>query len=386
MEEPMLTRTTLTTSATLTKTIQPIYPVLPLVNEIYGTAGDDYLYGTTGDDNIYGLAGNDTLYGLAGNDVLDGGAGVDVMAGGTGNDVYIVDNLNDVVWEWGGEGIDTVRATLNHYDVYRLPVAVENIVLNGFGPSGAWGNELDNVMLGNEAENVFEGESGNDTLKGAGGDDRLYSGYGNDVLDGGTGADSMQGGPGDDLYYVDNPGDTIYESINSGIDTVHSKVGSFTIPFVLPDNVEHLVLEGFATYAVGNSLDNTLRGNSTGNTLIGGGGFDTMYGAEGADTFKYTSMDEAAATSSGLASDYIADFSSAEGDKIDLSIIDANLLAAGDQAFRFIGNNNNYVAGFGPGQLRFNNGFVEGDVDGDLVSDFAIKVNATALPDDAFIL
>jgi Ca2+-binding RTX toxin-like protein len=382
MEEPMLARTTFVSTTTLTKTVLPIYPILPLVSEIYGTAGDDYgLYGTAGDDSIYGLAGNDSLYGMGGNDTLDGGAGNDVMAGGTGNDTYIVDSVNDVVWEWGGEGIDTVRATINNA-VYTLPSAVENLVLSGPNASGGQGNELDNTMMGNDVYNVFYGGAGNDTLKGAGGNDSLYGDVGNDVLDGGTGSDLMQGGTGDDTYYVDSYNDQIFENFNSGIDTVRAKIGGYT----LGENIENLILEESSTnaYGVGNSLDNTLRGNSTQNVLIGGGGFDTIFGGAGADTFKFTALGDAVRV--GGFSDYIADFSAAEGDKIDLSAIDANVNAAGDQAFLFIGNNNAFVPSFGAGQLRFNGGFLEGDVNGDLVADFRIEVNAPPLPDGAFIL
>jgi Ca2+-binding RTX toxin-like protein len=400
MEEPMPARTlefAVTTAPLLVKPIKPILPiepVLPLINEIWGTAADDYLYGTSGDDNIHGQAGNDTLYGLAGNDTLDGGAGNDVMAGGKGDDIYYVDdspygdNDGDVVWEWGGEGIDTVRVTGADYQGYTLPPGVENLELLLAESCGGYGNELDNVIIGNGAYNPLHGYAGNDRLVGGGGNDSLYGGEGNDILDGGTGFDYMVGGVGDDTYHVDGYSDQIVEDLNGGFDTVKvAKISaSSEATYVLPENVENGELIGFTSNLTGNSLDNVLRGNAANNVITGGGGFDTMYGAEGADTFKYLSLSDAVAVGNGLFSDYIADFSTVEADKIDLSLIDADLLAAGDQAFRFIGNNNNYVAAFGPGQLRFNNGFVEGDVNGDLVSDFYIKVNATALPDDAFIL
>ena len=48
----------------------------------------------------------------------------------TGDDIYYVDDVNDVVWEWGGQGIDTVRASLS-YHWYTLPTGIENLELIG---------------------------------------------------------------------------------------------------------------------------------------------------------------------------------------------------------------------------------------------------------------
>jgi serralysin len=65
----------------------------------------------------------------------------------------------------------------------------------------------------------------------------------------------------------------------------------------------------------------------------------------------------------------IADFIAAQGDRIDLRPIDANTLVAGAQAFTWIGG-----ASFGSvaGQLRFADGSLSGDVDGNGVADFQI--------------
>ena len=65
-----------------------------------------------------------------------------------------------------------------------------------------------------------------------------------------------------------------------------------------------------------------------------------------------------------------------DGDLIDLSAVDANSLAGGDQAFAFIGTGAfTNVAG----QLRYEqvggNTYVYGDTNGDGIADFMIRVD-----------
>ncbi|HEY9348644.1 MAG TPA: type I secretion C-terminal target domain-containing protein, partial [Inquilinus sp.] len=76
--------------------------------------------------------------------------------------------------------------------------------------------------------------------------------------------------------------------------------------------------------------------------------------------------------------DVIRDFSYAQGDRIDLSAIDASTGAAGNQAFTFIGT----AAYTGvAGQLRFHSDgiitTIAGDVNGDGVSDFHIQLTGS---------
>lgn len=82
-----------------------------LANEdLIGTSGNDILDGRIGTHRMYGLAGDDQLFGGSGKDLLDGGAGADLMVGGAGDDLYRVDNVNDVVVELAGAGVDTRRS------------------------------------------------------------------------------------------------------------------------------------------------------------------------------------------------------------------------------------------------------------------------------------
>jgi Ca2+-binding RTX toxin-like protein len=178
--------------------------------------------------------------------------------------------------------------------------------------------------------------------------------------------------------------------------------------------VENLTLTGSSNLnGLGNALDNVMTGNAGNDTLLGGGGNDTLSGAAGDDTlnggagndklnggdgidrlvggagadiltgglnadiFVFLSLDESTVANAGR--DAIMDFSQAQGDKIDVSPIDANTTVTGDQAFAFIS-----AAAFSgtPGELRTEvingNTLVSGDVNGNGVADFAILVRGVA--------
>ncbi|MFN6478681.1 beta strand repeat-containing protein [Nostoc sp. DedQUE07] len=266
-------------TATVNLTISEITP------PINGTSGADKLTGTVNSDSILGLLGNDTLQGLGdsdtldggdGNDSLDGGTGTDSLIGGKGNDTYIVDSIDDTITEGLNAGTDLVKSSLS----WVLGVNLENLTLIGTDAINGTGNSLNNILTGNTSANILSGEVGNDTLFGDAGNDTLLGGVGNDILDGGTGADSLNGGVGNDIYIVDNLGDTITEGLNAGTDLVKSSVS-----FVLADNVENLTLTGTgAIDGTGNSLNNILIGNTGANKLSGGDGNDSLFGSSGNDT------------------------------------------------------------------------------------------------------
>ena len=158
------------------------------------------LTGNSANNALAGGAGNDTVSGGAGNDTLDGGTGNDSLSGGAGNDTYIVDATGDSVIENVNEGIDTVQSSVT----YTLSAEVENLTLTGSSALSGTGNALDNVLTGNSANNTLTGYAGHDTLNG------------------GAGADTLRGGTGNDLYMVDNTGDSVTENANEGTDTVQS--------------------------------------------------------------------------------------------------------------------------------------------------------------------
>lgn len=82
--------------------------------------------------------------------------------------------------------------------------------------------------------------------------------------------------------------------------------------------------------------------------------------------------------------DVITDFSRAEDHYIDLRSIDADSISAGNQAFDFVGSRS--FSGEA-GELRFKNGILSGDVDGDGYADFQLKVDdQTKMYSGAFLL
>lgn len=237
------------------------------------------------------------------------------------------------------------------------------------------GDNLANTITGANYNDRIVGFGGNDLLFGGRGLDRLVGGNGNDRLDGGGAGDLMVGGNGNDWYTSDNPNDRIVEQANGGIDTIFTSVSRS-----ISANVENMTLTGTALAAYGNKLANIVHGNGLGNTLTGGSGADWLYGGDGddllnggagidhyvgeggADTFVFNIPN---------GRDFVHAFE-AGIDKIDLSAIDANQSAAGDQAFTFIG-----AAAFTDvsGQLQYSGGVLSGDVNGDGAADFQILIS-----------
>jgi Ca2+-binding RTX toxin-like protein len=222
-------------------------------NTLIGNASANSLVGAAGNDSLYGGSGivADTLVGGDGNDTLDGYQGIDRMDGGSGNDYYLVDSQSDIIYEADSSGTDSVLASTTGY---TLAGNTEVLILSGTVGYGM-GNSLSNTLFGNSVGNT---------------------------LNGGEGTDSLIGGTGHDTYILNTITDKVFENEAEGTDLV---VGYFLYSaYTLADQVENLLLQA-GSYAIGNSLNNSLTGNSSANTLDGGTGADSLIGDTGADFY-----------------------------------------------------------------------------------------------------
>lgn len=201
---------------------------------------------------------------------------------------------------------------------------------------------------GGSRRDLFEGFDGNDVLEGFGGDDRLVGGAGNDRLVGGWGNDVLKGDAGRDTLLGE-----------SGRDLLDGGSGNDVLQ--------------------GGSGGDTLKGGDGDDRLRGDSGADKLTGGSGRDRFEFVAPGD----SRGDARDAIADFRRGH-DRIDLSAIDADSKAKGNQAFDFIGSK---AFSGEEGELRFKSGVLYADVNGDRIADFAVKiVDIGALGDADFIL
>jgi len=239
----------------------------------------------------YGNSKDNILTGNKVNNTLDGLGGADTMLGGTGDDTYVVDNVADAVTELANEGTDTVQTSIS----YTLGENLENLVLIGRGNIDGTGNSSNNRIQGNHGANILNGNSG---------------------------ADTLIGGIGNDTYIVNSVDDTIIEYGSRDIDNVVA-----SIDWKLSWRLENLTLTGSdAISGTGNNKDNTISGNDAANVLDGGnGGKDILTGAGGGDTFSFSSRPRGFRNNQ---ADHITDFSSAEGDKIQITKRALGILAS----------------------------------------------------------
>ncbi|ETX12763.1 hypothetical protein OCH239_17275 [Roseivivax halodurans JCM 10272] len=357
------------------------------------------LIGSNLDDILYGDAGSNFLWGEAGNDILVLGKGVDAALGGFGFDVVSYRTLT--------EGI-TINLTTQSKS--SAVVADDQFV----GVEGFEATDHDDTMIGRAIADVLIGRAGNDRLEGLGGVDALDGGSGNDTLYGGMGADILTGGEGNDILIGGlNPdrldggagtdraqysqaGAAVRVDLQSSAKNTGEAAGDVFV------SIENLYGSAHNDDLRGNSLSNTLWGadgadklsGRVGNDyLYGGNGDDTLYGDAGSDRLRgeagkdylYAGADDGqrdvfifTATSesqAGARRDVVYDFVSSIDD-FDLSAIDANTKAAGDQAFAFAGKvaaaYSVWYATSGKDVL------VRADTTGDKVADLEIMVTQTS--------
>lgn len=360
---------------------------------LVGNAGGNTLDGNSGDDQLWGLGGNDFLYGSNGDDTMVGGMGADYISGGSGNDTAsYLDSL-------AGVNVQIMGATTGHMPKQtwggtaegdHVSATVENL------QGSVYGDDL----TGNDYANGLFGGSGNDTLSGRGGNDTITGGMGADVLSAEGGIDmvsykgsaagveiNLRGGYG---RGGDAEGDYLFGSfenaegsdhrdiifgnaadndlhLGGGNDGAAGDAGNDAIHG--GDGNDYLIGDLGNDDVRGDAGDDSLRGDEGNDRLTGGDGNDWLYGGAGADQFRFSDLDLGD-------TDQIDDFDRSEGDRINLSAIDANTVAAGNQAFTFVG-----MLGFSgtAGEVHVVTGktgmALQGDVNGDRIADFTIVLD-----------
>jgi VCBS repeat-containing protein len=298
-------------------------------DELFGTAGDDFLAGGLGNDTLHGLDGSDHLEGGDGNDTLNGGEGDDYLVGGAGTDIYDGGGSGQDQWdmisfreETGSFGVIANLDTGYVRDTYGN-------IETATGIEEVDGSDNADVLIGNDLDNFFRGYDGADSFDGGDGWDQVaydteQGGQGIDVdLSAGSGTDtygntdtfvsieSVRGsewndtivGDGNDNQFRGMAGDDIidggdgwdevrydrdanYEGGQNGV-TVNLATGTATDGFGNTDtlsNIEAVRGTQFADTLIGDNNGNRLEGLGGNDTLDGGGGNDDLIGGDGNDT------------------------------------------------------------------------------------------------------
>jgi Ca2+-binding RTX toxin-like protein len=253
------------------------------------------------------------------------------ITGGTVTGVVEFDSYTGATY-WTAQGISISAKALYAAAQTRSNSDELKLITKAFAGS-------DKFYLSDESD-IAKGFDGNDQLYGYAGDDRLEGGNGNDRIFGGEDNDSISGGSGNDALYGEAGNDSI--SGSSGNDKLYGGEGD--------------------------------------DLLYGGAGTDQLSGGSGSDYFVFKSV---ADIGKGSKRDVISDFEVGT-DKVDLSAIDASTKTSGNQSFIFIDS-----ASFSglAGQIRFVNGVLSGDTNGDKVADFQIQfTNVISLSSTDFVL
>ncbi|MGO1081100.1 calcium-binding protein [Inquilinus sp. CA228] len=325
-----------------------------------------------------GGAGDDTLIGSAGADLLLGGAGNDIVIGARGDDTAFLGSGDDVFFWAPGEGSDTVEGGFGTDTMSFLGAgAAETVdILANFGRATFFRDVASINMDLNDVERIeFDALGGADKV-------RIHDLTGTEVNrvdidlagtvggttgDGAIDAVTVEGTAGANGITLWNSGSTVgVDGLQERVSIQHLEVAD---QLTVDGGAGNDVINAFAVGAGRVSL--TLSGGAGDDTLVGSAGSDILIGGAGADRFVFSSLSYSVV---GAKADKIADFSHAQGDKIDVSPIDANVWAAGNQAFHFIGTG---LFTHTAGELRYaytspTTTTVAGDVNGDGTSDFHI--------------
>ena len=355
-----------------------------LIENAIGGSGNDVIYGNQGANTLKGGAGNDKLYGRAGNDVLDGGSGSDTIVFSGQRSHYGIVRLSDGAIEitdrrsGSPDGVDVVRNTESFQftdKTYSLSQVSAGAPLKTTTSSGS---SVTLKASGSTATSLTGG-TGNDKLYGAAGNDKLYGRSGSDILRGAAGKDRIDGGDGSDYAcYAGASAGVVADLLSPSRNTkdaqgdvyasIENLSGSSHADSLYGNNAANAVKGGAGNDRLyGRGGNDVLNGGTGNDTLHGQAGRDTLIGGDGKDIFVFRSTSESPVSGPDTIKDFVRG-----SDRIDLRGIDANSTMTGDQAFIFIGKS---AFRGKAGELSFSNGVLSGDVNGDGVADFQIKVS-----------
>ena len=198
---------------------------------------------------------------------------------------------------------------------------VSYVLTNASGTSDTWAQILDPRvaavdLTGGALAEDFAGTVLNDRLVGDGGNDTLLGGDGTDTLNGGDGDDFLFGGDSAadlrDVVY----GGAGHDSIDGGYgnDELNGGTGNDTIQGGF--GADTMVGNEDNDQLIGGAGSDLMSGNAGNDTLNGGFGHDRLNGGTGADVFFHLGVAD-------HGSDWVQDYSAAEGDILQLGIAGA---------------------------------------------------------------
>jgi len=185
------------------------------------------------------------------------------------------------------------------------------------------GGGHDNVLAGGGADMVY-GDAGNDRILAEGGNDLVNAGAGNDTVFGGAGDDLIvaEENDGNDTYYGDGM------SGGTGADTLD--MSAINVDVVADLGTGFMDRGSVSSALSGNDtiwgVENIVTGSGN-DTITASGAVNVIDAGSGNDTFRFLSASDADG-------DTIMGFQ--PGDKIDLSGMDADWCASGNQSFTLV--------------------------------------------------
>ncbi|HEX8222569.1 MAG TPA: calcium-binding protein [Allosphingosinicella sp.] len=386
-----------------------------VAHDFRGNGADNFIGGGTGAD-LFRLhdGGEDMAHGDPGNDVFYFGAALsagDVVDGGDGRDALVLQGhysttlsganiagIEAISLQSGANAAFGDTANLRYdYDLATsdsLVAAGVQLIVNAQSLRAGEDFTFDGSAESDGRFLIYGGHGADDLTGGDRADVFFFEGsrWGpSDRVDGGAGSDALVISGGSGVTRIEFGADALTRiesiSLNNRFATDPGQKPSYelvlhngnvaaggtlivngsSIPAGQLANIDGRAVQGGNLILFGGGGHDTLFGGAGADRIIGGGGADSLTGGAGADTFRYDAATDSVA---GL-SDLIGDFASGS-DRFDLSRIDANANAAGNQAFTWIGSAAFHgVAGelrsFEQGGYRWIQGDTDGDGDGDLV-------------------